>query len=266
MAKSVVSAPGVVLACRGLRKSFGGVPAVDGFDFEVRQDELLGLIGPNGAGKSTVVNLIAGTMRPDAGSIVFFGHDVAGRAPHDRARLGIARTFQLTSPFQSLSVLENVAVGALFAASGGKLARAEAFELAGRVLEDVGLWPKRAYLGSQLTVADRKRLELARALAMRPKLLLLDEVMSGLNPREIDELLPVIRKVHGSGVAMLVIEHVMRAIAGLSARVVVMHQGRLLATGTPAEIAANPAVIREYLGARYSELGGPSAGIDAAHP
>jgi branched-chain amino acid transport system ATP-binding protein len=221
--------------------------------FVVQEHEILGLIGPNGAGKSTVVSLIAGAHKPDSGEIRFEGRNIAGVAAHDVARRGIARTFQLTSPFPMMSVRNNTVIGALFAAKGGSLRQTEAFQLADEVLDQVGLWPKRNSLGSQLTVGDRKRLELARALAMRPKVILLDEVMAGLNVHELDEIIPVIRQVNARGVTIVVIEHVMKAIVALCQRVVVLHHGQFLAQGTPHDIANNRDVIREYLGARYAQ-------------
>jgi branched-chain amino acid transport system ATP-binding protein len=239
-----------LLEGRGVTKRFGGLHAVEDLDFSVATGEIVALIGPNGAGKTTLVNVITGLLPIDAGSIVFEGRAIDGLRAHERNRLGIARTFQVVRPFRGLSVLDNVLAGALF---GRAEARAEASrprDRAEAVLELVGLSAKAGLVAEQLTVADKKRVELARALATRPALLLLDEVMSGLTPTEVDEMIALVRRIHGSGVTVLLIEHVMRAVMSISDRVLVLQNGRKLAEGDPAGVAADPAVIAAYLGRR----------------
>jgi branched-chain amino acid transport system ATP-binding protein len=232
-------------------KRFGGLAAVDGLDFHVDEGEIVGLIGPNGAGKTTLVNLIGGALAPTSGEITFAGKRVSGLPPHVVAGRGIARTFQVARPFPTLSVRQNVVVGALFGAHQPPLSMRDALAEVDRVLEQVGLAAKRDRLGSHLTVADRKRLEVAKALATRPRLLLLDEVMAGLNLAEIETVMSLIVGLRASGITLLVIEHVMKAIMGVSDRLIVLHHGRKLAEGKPAEVAANPEVLKEYLGERY---------------
>ncbi len=236
-----------LLALAGVSKSFGGLRAVAGLSFEVAEGEIVGLIGPNGSGKTTVFNVISGVYVPDAGRIAFAGEPIAGRRPHEICHRGIGRTFQIVQPFNSLTVLENVRVGAFRTLRDPDRAAAEAEA----VLELVGLGVKRAALPPSLTIADRKRLELARALATRPRLLLLDEVMAGLRPTETLEIIELIRKIHAGGVTLLVIEHVMRAIMSLSHRIVVVHHGEKIAEGPPREVARHPEVVRAYLGEEY---------------
>ncbi len=233
-------------------KHFGGVAAVSNVSFEVLEGEVLGIIGPNGAGKTTLLNCISGIYRLDGGDIRWEGHSIAGMRPHRIARLGIGRTFQIVKPFQALTVRENVAVGALFGSEQARRAPKEAFARADEVLELVGLQPKRWLPVSNLTIPDRKRLEVARALAMRPRLLLLDEVMAGLNSAEVDEALEMVRGVHRSGVTIVLIEHVMRVVIGICQRAVVLDFGQLLAEGTPQEVLREPRVIEAYLGERYA--------------
>lgn len=240
----------VVLSGRGVRRSFGGVVAVDAVDFELHRGEILGLIGPNGAGKTTLLNVICGVFPPEAGEIVFRGQRLNQMAPHRITRLGIARTFQVVQPFRGMTVRENAAVGALFGASPTR-STAEALRRADEALEQVGLRGKGDHAVGRLTLSDQKRLELARALAMRPEVVLLDEVMAGLNPAGVGELMEELRRINAAGYSMVIIEHVMQAVVGLCHRVVVLQQGRRIAAGTPAEIVANPDVIRAYLGARY---------------
>ncbi|HEX6512074.1 MAG TPA: ABC transporter ATP-binding protein [Chloroflexota bacterium] len=233
-------------------KYFGGLPAVRDISFSIEPGEIVGLIGPNGAGKTTLVSLISRTERLSAGEIRFKGERISDKAPHEVGRMGIARTFQLVRPFRSMTVLENVAVGAFFGSDGLKRSRTEAMDKAHEVLRHVGLDPKCDYVADALTVPDRKRLEVAKALAMDPELLLLDEVMSGLNMTEIEEAMRLIQEVNRQGVTVLAIEHVMKAIMGISQRIIVMDHGMQIATGTPTEIAANPTVISAYLGKRYA--------------
>jgi branched-chain amino acid transport system ATP-binding protein len=245
-------------------KRFGGLPAVDDLSFAARTGETLGVIGPNGAGKSTVISLVGGAIAPTSGVIRFQGRDVTRLAPHQRAHLGIARTFQVAQPFSGLDVRENIIIGALF---GGRApGRTEAERVADEVMERAGLTAKARLKGDALTVADRKRLEMARALAMRPRLLLLDEVMSGLTPYEVEQAVKLIREINQSGVTVIVVEHIMKAIQGVSDRVLVIHFGRRIAEGAPQETLSNPKVIEAYLGERYARerLGKPpDAGTDA---
>lgn len=238
-----------ILEIRALSKRFGGLVAVSDVNFSMAQGETLGLIGPNGAGKTTLISLISGTIAPSAGEILFEGHSVKHLPAFRRARLGIGRTFQIMKPFPGLTVLDNVAVGALFGTSSAKalcMAREEAREW----LELMDLHRHADQRADELGGPDRKRLELAKAMAMRPKLLLLDEVMAGLNHVEIDEVIEAIRKVRSTGISVLVIEHVMKAIQSLSDRLIVLHHGQQITEGTPDEVLANPRVIEAYLGRR----------------
>ena len=233
-----------MLEVRGLSKSFGGLKAVDQASLDVRQGEIVGLIGPNGAGKTTLFAAIAGFHAPDAGRVAFEGKDITGLAPHRICAAGMVRTFQITQPFAKISVRENIMVGAYFRTADRKLAEREAEAVAGMV----DMAGQLDQMGADLTVAGRKRLELARALATGPRLLLLDEVMAGLNPTEITEIVQVIREIRDSGITILLIEHVMQAVTSLAERVYVLNQGRMIAEGTPAAIADNPEVIEAYLG------------------
>ncbi|HYD07758.1 MAG TPA: ABC transporter ATP-binding protein [Reyranella sp.] len=233
-----------MLEVRALSKAFGGLRAVDNASLDVRAGEIVGLIGPNGAGKTTLFAAIAGFHKPDAGRIVLEGRDITGLQPHQICAAGMVRTFQITQPFARISVRENIMVGAYFRTAD----RQEAAHLAEAVAEQVGMADQLDQQGSDLTVAGRKRLELARALATRPRLLLLDEVMAGLNPTEIAEIVEVIRAVRTAGVTILLIEHVMQAVTSLAERVYVLNQGRMIAEGTPAAIADNPEVVEAYLG------------------
>ena len=235
-----------LLEIDGLSKNFGGLRAVNGLSFAVREREILGLIGPNGAGKSTVFNLINGVFSPDQGRVKFAGTDLTGKPPYRVARHGLARTHQIVQPLTDLTVLENCTVGACFGRENLPLHRARA--VAREVAVFVGLEDRLAMPAAQLNIAGKKRLELARALAAQPLLLLLDEVLAGLNPTEIERMLTVIRSIRERGVAILIIEHLMQAIMGLSDRIVVLNSGQKLAEGTPAEIANNAGVIEAYLG------------------
>jgi branched-chain amino acid transport system ATP-binding protein len=241
-------------------KRFGGLPAVDDLSFAVREGEVLGIIGPNGAGKSTLIGLIGGALAPTAGTVAYQGRTIGRLSPHARSQLGIARTFQLTQPFVGLDVRENVLVGALFGRK--QLGRGEAQRVADEVLERVGLTRKARLRGDELTVADRKRLEVARALATNPRLLLLDEVMAGLTPNEVDQAVGLIREINRSGVTVLVVEHIMRAIRGVSDRVLVMHHGRKIAEDAPDAVLADPRVIEAYLGERYAKQRQAASGTE----
>jgi branched-chain amino acid transport system ATP-binding protein len=252
------------LELRGVTKRFGGVAAVDGVTFQVAKGEIVGIIGPNGAGKTTLLNCISGLHRLDAGDIRWQGVSVAGMAPHRIARLGIGRTFQIVRPFGSMTVRENAAVGALFGSGEARRAPKEAFEIADQVLEVVGLSAKAGHSVSALTIPDRKRLEVARAVATRPQLLLLDEVMAGLNNVEIDEALEMVKSVHATGVTVLLIEHVMRVIVGICRRAIVLDFGQVLAQGEPELVLRDERVIQAYLGERYAKRARNEQGQDGA--
>ena len=235
------------LGCR-----FGGLAAVDDVSFGVEEGTVLGVIGPNGAGKSTLINLITGHVKPSTGRVRIDGRDVTGARPWVIAEAQVARTFQIVKPFRDLTVRENVAIGSMFGPSRAGSTR-EAIALAGDVLERVGLAERADAEPGELSVADARRLELAKALAMRPRLLLLDEVMAGLRPREIEGALELIGSLRDEGMSILVVEHVMKAILSISDSVLVMHEGKELVRGKPQDVMEDERVIEAYLGQRYAQ-------------
>ena len=242
-----MSATAPILELAGVTKRFGGLTAVSDVSFTVPAGELLGIIGPNGAGKTTLFNVIAGYYRPEAGRIVFAGRDVTGLAPHEICRLGLTRTFQLVKPFGNLSVIDNVMIGALTRLPTVSSARLEAE----RVVEACGLASHAGSHARALPIGLRKRLEVARALATRPRLILLDEVMAGLNPTELGGMIELIRRLHADGLTVIVIEHIMAAMMRLARRIVVLHHGEAIAAGAPAEITQDRRVVDAYLGEEF---------------
>ncbi len=233
-----------MLELKAVSKSFGGLRATDDVSLAVPAGRIVSLIGPNGAGKTTLFAIASGFLKPDSGSIEFLGQDITGLSPHEVCRLGLVRTFQVVKPFAEQSVRENILVGAYLRCSS----RPEAVDKAEAVAALVGMAERLDVPAASLTVAGRKRLELAKALATEPKLLLLDEVMAGLNPTEIDEIIPVIRRLRETGVTIMLIEHVMQAVMKLSEHTWVLNQGRLIAEGEPEAVVRNPDVIEAYLG------------------
>ncbi|RJR29655.1 MAG: ABC transporter ATP-binding protein [Desulfobacteraceae bacterium] len=243
---------GPILKTEGLSKSFAGLMAVRKVGFTVDQGEILGLIGPNGSGKTTLFNLISGFLRPDGGRVEFRGKEITGLKPHRICEAGIVRTFQLVKPFAEMTALQNVVAGRTYGSKpirSLKQARTEAEE----ILAFTGLSGKKSVPAGQLGLADRKRLEIARALATKPDLLLLDESMCGLNPVETEDAIRLIREIRSSGITVIIVEHVMKVVIGISDRIVVMNAGEKIAEGKPLEITTNKTVIAAYLGKRYAE-------------
>ncbi|WP_277656153.1 ABC transporter ATP-binding protein [Seleniivibrio woodruffii] len=236
-----------LLEVKNVTKQFGGLTAVNSVDMEVHEGQIVGIIGPNGAGKTTLFSCIAGSHVPTRGSIKFNGTEIAGKKPYDICKLGVTRTFQVVKPFANKTVLYNTTVGAF--AKTNLLDKAE--EKAMEVLKLIDLYDKKDIPAKNLTLPERKRLELARALATEPKLLLLDEVMAGLRPSEVAEMLPVIRKINSVGVSIIIVEHIMQAIMNLSEKVYVINFGKKIAEGDPHKVVAEEEVIKAYLGDEY---------------
>jgi len=244
----VTAAMAVLLDVQSVSKAFGGLQALSSVSFTVGAGEIVGIIGPNGAGKTTLFNVVTGVYAPDRGRVVFRGEDVTGAAPHHVCKRGAARTFQVSKPFAALTVLQTVRIGALNRIPDMAGATAKALE----VLELMGLVAKRDEPGRALTVMERKRLEMARALATQPSLLLLDEVAAGLRPNEIQDMIALVRGIAAGGVSVLIIEHVLEAVLRLSGRIVVLNHGEVIAQGRPDELVNDPRVIDAYLGEAYS--------------
>lgn len=235
-----------LLSVEGVTKRFGGLQALTDVTFDLPEGQIMGLIGPNGAGKTTLFNCINGVYTPEVGRIRFLGEDVTGSKTYNMAKLGLARTHQIVQPLEELTVRENIIAGACFGRENHSLSSAS--EIANEVMDFVGLSTRVDQLAASLNVAQKKRLEMARALAARPYLLLLDEVLAGLNPSEIGAMVEIVKKIRDNGVTIIMIEHVMKAVMNVSDRMIVLDYGQQIAEGTPEEIANNPQVIEAYLG------------------
>jgi branched-chain amino acid transport system ATP-binding protein len=237
-----------ILQVEAVSKVFGGLTAVKNVSFAMQAGEILGLIGPNGAGKTTLFNVISGYYAPTRGKVLFRGRDVSGKPPYALAARGIGRTFQVVKPFAGLSVLENIIIASFLRHPR----RRQAEQSAWKVLEATGLADRAHLPAASLTLAGRKRLEIGKALALEPSFLLLDEVVAGLNPTEVDRTIELILRLRAGGITILIVEHIMRVIMGISDRLVVLNFGQLIAEGTPAEVAANPSVVQAYLGEEHA--------------
>ena len=235
-----------MLSCGDIAKHFGGIRALDGVGMKIEEGEILGLVGPNGSGKSTLINVLSGFYPADAGVVDFVGENILEMQPHEIAHRGVARTFQIPRPFPTMTVRENVAVSYMFGRRSHSLA--EARDAAGKWIDFTDLAEVADAPVGQLTLHQLKFLELARALATEPKLLLLDEVLAGLNPSEIERSILMVRRIHEQGITLLIVEHVIRAVTSLSSRIVVLDQGRVIAEGIPDEVMTDPVVVSAYLG------------------
>jgi len=241
----------LILEVEGLSKSFGGLMAVKDLNLKIYEGNILGVIGPNGSGKTTAFNLITGFLKPDEGKVRFRGNDITGIKSHQICKAGIARTFQLVKPFARMTVLQNIMAGRAYGrrpAPGMKQTKSEAEEL----LEFTGLSSKRSVVAGQLGLPDRKRLEITRALATKPELLLLDETMAGLNPAETQDAMRLMKEIRASGITLMLVEHVMQVVLGMSDRIIVINAGEKIAEGKPEHIVSNKEVIAAYLGRRYA--------------
>ena len=237
----------MILEVKNLLKAFGGLVAIRDLDLAVNKGEIVGLIGPNGSGKTTLFNLISGVLKPDKGEIKFDGRDITGLKPHKICQSGIARTFQLTKPFAQMTALQNVMIGRMYG-SEPVLSRRQAEEECEKILEFIGLGEKRLSVAASFGLVDRKKVEIARSLATKPKLLLLDETMAGLNPAEMEDALQLVKAIGDSGITLIVVEHVMKVILDISSRLIVLNYGEKIAEGTPQEVVHDKNVIEAYLG------------------
>lgn len=242
----------VLLEVKGITKRFKGLVAIDDASFDIREGEILSLIGPNGAGKTTLFNVISGIYKPNSGTVIFEGEDITGKKLHEICRMGVGRTFQLVKIYSGLTVLENVMLGGLYGTKNRRK-RASSRQTACELIKMVGLSEKKGnLLPIDLTLIDRKRVELARALATEPTLLLLDELMTGLNPTEIRKTLQLLGRIRDNGVTVFLVEHIMKAVMAISDRIIVLHHGKLIADGPPEQIAHDEQVVNAYLGEEYA--------------
>jgi branched-chain amino acid transport system ATP-binding protein len=235
-----------IIQVENLNKSFGGLQALKNVNLDLKSNEILGLIGPNGAGKTTLFNIISGSISPNSGKIMFKGSDIKNKRSDQRCKLGIARTFQITKPFQNMTIVENVTVGAYFGKN--KISISQARKKAEETLELLGMKELQSFEANTLSIGNRKKLELARALATDPQILLLDEVIGGLTPTEVNAMIETIKEIKKMGISVIMIEHVMKAVTSVSDRMIVLNYGEIIARGTPQEVTENPIVIEAYLG------------------